>query len=230
VLFINFGARLNVCASNPARTQSRGTLGDIIMKHQAKFIVIDGPNGVGKTTTIHALEKLLVKNQLNYFLTKEPTNSELGCFIKTNQNILNKRTLACLIAGDRYEHLENVVLPNLKLGKIVISDRYLPSSLVYQSIDDLKQDFILAINRDILIPDLTIILTTNPSKLKERIESRTDKTRFETDELKEVEIEKYNSSYQILKNLGHNAIKIENSNLTIEDIAENIFSKILNIL
>ena len=54
--------------------------------------------------------------------------------------------LACLVAGDRHHHLATEILPALHAGKVVICDRYLPSSLVLQAIDGIEPDTIWCLN------------------------------------------------------------------------------------
>src|SRR5688572_17339025 len=119
------------------------------------FIVIDGPNGVGKTTIIDSVCAILQAAGILFVRTKEPTTSELGIYIRNNQDKYSKEALACLVAANRYEHLEAVVTPGIRAGKVVVCDRYYPSTLVYQLMDGLELSFVEGLNKQILMPHLT---------------------------------------------------------------------------
>lgn len=117
---------------------------------KAIFVAIEGPNGSGKSTVIKLTSQILRRRSIQCICTKEPSTSQLGQFIRFNQHIYSKEVLACLIAANRYEHQERVIKPNLGSGISVISDRYFPSSLVYQQIDGVEKAFIWDINRNIV--------------------------------------------------------------------------------
>lgn len=108
-----------------------------------KLIAIDGPNGVGKSTIIAAVEKKLLLHKVDVFVTKEPTNSELGCFLRNFSEKKKGLGLACLVAADRYEHLKNEIIPMLEQKKVVITDRYILSSIILQGMDGVDTKFIL---------------------------------------------------------------------------------------
>ena len=88
------------------------------------FIAIDGPNGAGKTVLLEEIEKSMKKRikdkNIQFYKTKEPTNSVLGKFVRDISEVVTGNSLACLVSADRYEHLKNEVIPELKKGKIVI--------------------------------------------------------------------------------------------------------------
>ena len=122
------------------------------------FVAIDGPNGVGKTTLLEEIEKIIKSKNIQLYKTKEPTNSILGNFIREISEEINGDTLACLVSADRYEHLKNEIIPELEKGKIVITDRYVLSSLILQVIDGVKENFILNLNSQIIKPDLQLAI------------------------------------------------------------------------
>ncbi len=96
------------------------------------FVVFDGPNGVGKTTLVNEVATQLRQQGYNVLATKEPTRSPLGQFVRNAEEKCRGKTLAYLVAADRQFHLEQEILPALDRGMIVLSDRYIPSSLVLQ--------------------------------------------------------------------------------------------------
>ena len=87
-------------------------------------------------------------------------------------------TLACLVAADRYHHLETEVRPALAAGKIVLCDRYLATSLVLQRLDGVDPAFIWEINRLADRPDLIVILTGDPARSRARAAARGIHSRF----------------------------------------------------
>ncbi|MFJ1539143.1 dTMP kinase [Micromonospora chalcea] len=142
------------------------------------FVVVDGPSGVGKTTASALLVRLLAQEGWPVHPTKEPSNSVLGRTARHGTDEYRGLTLACLVAADRYHHLETEVRPALKAGKVVVCDRYLPTSLVLQRLDGVEPDFIWRLNRHADRPDLSIILTGDPTRSRARAEERGIHSRF----------------------------------------------------
>lgn len=155
--------------------------------YRGKLIVFEGLDGSGQSTQAGLLRDFLVKNGYQVVLTKEPTiDSEAG---KKIRKILDKKIkvslkeLQRLFAKDRKEHLKNKIIPALKEGKIVISDRYFFSSFAYGTAEGLDLDWLIKINDKFLLPDLTFILKVRPAVCLERIAKRGDKrTLFEEKE------------------------------------------------
>ncbi len=197
---------------------------------EGKFVVIEGANGTGKTSLIGELKPNLERNHIKYCLTKEPTTSELGSLIRKNQNDYKGELLAMLVAANRYEHLQKIIEPKILEGFLVISDRYVPSSLVYQTMDGVPLERIMELNRNILIPDLIILLTVNPEELSMRISQREDITRFEIEDVKRFEIAKYEEAYTYLVNAGYKTCKIDSSKMSVSELAEIVFYEILKIM
>jgi len=126
------------------------------------FICIEGLDKSGKTTQSTLLVEALCRRGYDAIYTAEPSCRKIGNFIR--EYILNgKKRIspiveALLFAADRAEHTENVIKPNLKKGRIVVSDRYLFSSLAYQGAAGLNIDWIREINRAAIKPDLAIYI------------------------------------------------------------------------
>lgn len=86
--------------------------------------------------------------------------------------------LACLVAADRYYHLEHDIRSALRAGYVVVCDRYVPTSLVLQRIDGVEPSFLWQLNQYADKPDLTIILTGQPEHVRTRAERRGTYSRF----------------------------------------------------
>lgn len=152
-----------------------------MIKNQYKgvLIALDGPNGSGKTTLINALKERLEKRGYDVCITREPTETELGEYVRKFAEAHEGIGLACLVMGDRYEHIKNKIIPELKKGKIVITDRYILSSLILQEMDGVETDFILKINSHIIKPDLQVAVYADENILQKRLGERKVLTRFE---------------------------------------------------
>ncbi|MDE6476606.1 MAG: dTMP kinase [Mycoplasmoidaceae bacterium] len=105
------------------------------------FITFEGPDGCGKTTIINLIYKDLQKKfgKNNVVLTREPGGKNNVIAEDIRNILLNKldykisdRAEALLFAASRAQHVKDFIIPNLRKGKIVLCDRYIHSSLVYQ--------------------------------------------------------------------------------------------------
>jgi len=129
-----------------------------------KFIVVDGIDGSGTTTHVTKLQEWLLKEGYSVVTTQEPTNRKIGLIIQKliKSDETNAFIDALLFAADRLDHLENVIKPALTKNKIVISDRYVESSIAYQTAAGAETNWIEELNKFIIKPDLTIILDIDP--------------------------------------------------------------------
>ena len=120
------------------------------------LVAIDGPNGAGKSALIEAVKQRMKEQDIQIFITREPTDSEFGSFVRKFSENHAGISLACMVAADRYKHIAEEILPELDKGKIVITDRYLLSSLILEGMDGISAETILNLNLDIIRPDLQI--------------------------------------------------------------------------
>jgi dTMP kinase len=175
------------------------------------LIAVDGANGVGKTTLIGHICNALRNFDIEVFPTQEPTNTARGEFVRQIAETNGGEGLACLVAADRYFHLEDEIIPMLKKNKIVISDRYVFSSLLFQRMDDVNTDFILKINEQTICPDIQIVVTADENTIKERLDKRSKQAnRFETEDKVSTEIAFLNEGLKVFKKLGIHVVIIEN--------------------
>jgi len=145
------------------------------------FIVVEGIDGSGKGTQAQYLYDFIKRTypHLNPIRTCEPTRSESGKLLREflKKDILEPEALALLFAADRLHHVCETVLPNLKRGRCVISERYVYSSLVYQSVSGVDLTWLTEINRYAVIPDLVVYLSVPPEEAQKRVILRLEKER-----------------------------------------------------
>ncbi len=136
------------------------------MTQKPYFIVLDGVDGAGSTTHGQLLKGFLENEGLKVYLTQEPSKSKIGMLLRVflKNKEIPPTTDALLFAADRDIHFHNEIEKKLKEGYIVISDRYIESSIVYQSTqsDKISVEWIKKINKFVEPPDLTIIIDIDP--------------------------------------------------------------------
>ncbi len=143
------------------------------MTKKGFFICIEGLDGSGKTTHTHRLVRNLQKRGFDSIYTTEPSEGEIGRFIRASvlqgRQRVPRVVEGFLFAADRVEHLEKDVKPALREGKIVVSDRCVYSSLAYQGAAGLDLEWIEEINRFALPPDLALYIDVPPEVVVKRI-------------------------------------------------------------
>lgn len=196
--------------------------------YSGKLIAIDGPNGVGKTTIINELKKELEKRRIDTCFTKEPTENELGCFVREYAEKCDGISVACLVAADRYQHLKDEIVPQLEKGKIVITDRYVLSSLILQRMDKVSERFILALNNEIIQPDLQIAVFADSDVIQNRLKERSCLTRFEKGDKTDIELEYMERGIQVLQEQGIDVFRLTNDN-NLRDNVTKVTQVIINL-
>lgn len=146
------------------------------MKGKGFFICVEGLDGCGKTTQTKLLVRKLRKKGWDAVYTAEPSRGKIGKFIQKYCLHGEKRTSpiveALLFAADRFEHVEREVIPALNEGKIVVSDRYVYSSLAYQGATGLDLKWIEMINEHAIRPDVAIFVDVEPEAVIKRLKSK----------------------------------------------------------
>jgi len=145
------------------------------MGEKGVFICIEGLDGCGKTTQAKLLAKKLAQSY-NSVYTSEPSRGNIGTFIRKRclygEKRLSTIVEALLFAADRFEHVENEIRPALREGRLVISDRYVYSSLAYQGAAGLSLEWIRTVNEHALKPDLAVFIDVKLETLMNRLKSK----------------------------------------------------------
>lgn len=144
-----------------------------------RFISVEGPDGSGKSSVIHLLkEELSAYFNRPIVYTREPGGSRIAEAIRhlmldPDNTAMDARTEALLFAASRRQHLIEVVFPALEAGHVVVSDRYVDSSIAYQAYGrQLSPDAIYEINDfaiEGLWPQLTLYIDVTPELGLKRI-------------------------------------------------------------
>ncbi|MFB7376064.1 dTMP kinase [Kitasatospora purpeofusca] len=155
------------------------------------FIALEGGDGAGKSTQAQALAEWIRGKGHEVVLTREPGGSPIGQRLRSlvldvGNTGLSHRAEALIYAADRAEHVENVIRPALARGAVVITDRYMDSSIAYQGAGrDLAATEVARISRWAtggLMPDLTVVLDVDPTRARERFTEALDRLESEPTE------------------------------------------------
>ncbi|MGF1663256.1 MAG: dTMP kinase, partial [Kineosporiaceae bacterium] len=177
-------------AGGPPRPVERGPSGT------GFFIAVEGGDGAGKSTQVQLLVDWLIE-EIGHeaVMTREPGGTNLGRGVRAllltyADGSPVPRAEALLFAADRAQHVDTLVRPALARGAVVVTDRYVDSSLAYQGArGELDGADVAALSRwatDGLRPDLTVVLDLDPGTAAGRLADRravtgTDRDRMETE-------------------------------------------------
>jgi len=203
----------------------------------ALFISFEGIDGVGKSTQADLLEKFLRAQGQTVVRTLEPGGTELGVEIRKillhHKGGIAPRSEALLYAADRGHHVATKIRPALERGEIVITDRYLDSSIAYQGAGrDLSRQEV----RDLslwatgnLLPNLTVLLDLPADVAR----ARRDQTGTEPDRLEREKIEFFESARQAYLDLAAaepERFLVVDASQSVEAMAEQIKTKVASLL
>jgi len=155
------------------------------------FVAFEGGDGAGKSTQARALAEALLEAGHEVVLTREPGGTPAAEAIRhvvlTPEFVgLDPRAEALLYAASRAEHVARLVRPALERGAVVITDRYIDSSVAYQGVGrGLGPDVIGEINlwaTRSLLPDLTVLLDVEAGTGLSRLDSAPDRLESEPEE------------------------------------------------
>jgi dTMP kinase len=201
------------------------------------FISLEGIDGVGKSTQSDLLEEFLRSTGREVIRTFEPGGTELGQEIRHlllhRKGDVAPRAEALLYAADRAHHVATKVRPALERGEVVITDRYLDSSVAYQGAGRaLKADDVRAISMfavEGLLPDLTILLDLEASAAA----ARRNTTGEAPDRLEREKIEFFEAVRQAFLDMAAADPKrwlVIDARQTVEQMQEQIRTRVSQLL
>ena len=191
------------------------------------FVAIDGPNGVGKTTTILALVRLLEKRGETVCSVRQPSDTDLGRFIRQAEGRYDGLTLAALVVADRVHLVDTVIRPALDAGQLVVTDRHIASTLALQQLDGLEIDLLWRLNAGVLKPDLSVFLDAPPSVLEQRLNHRGRTSRFEhIDDISAQERRHFAEAAALMREVGVRILEVSTADQDHDAVASTIAAAI----
>lgn len=141
-------------------------------KYPGVFITLEGPEGAGKTTQLRLLSRYLEDSGIEHVITRDPGGTALGKPIRrillNSESEVHPLTELLLYEADRAQNVSEIIVPNLRAGKVVFCDRYTDSTAAYQGfgrgIDQELIDLLNGIATNGLKPDLTILFDIESSE------------------------------------------------------------------
>ena len=205
------------------------------------FISFEGGEGVGKSTQIDLLKKNLENNQFNVVSTREPGGTKEAeelrkSLLSGDKNAWDPFSESLIFNAIRREHINKIILPAIKDGSVVLCDRFIDSTIVYQGLaGEVCEKDLLELHKKYcynLYPDITFFLNLSPQKgLKRALKRRnTTENRFENLGLNYHQ--KILNGFDVLQKRNPNRIIRINADNTKEFISNEISSfvkKLLNI-
>lgn len=201
------------------------------------FLTMEGPDGAGKSTQIELLRDYLSRKGYDIIVCREPGGTKISEAIR--QVILNKdftemghMTELLLYTAARAQLMEEVIRPALKEGKVVICDRFVESSAVYQGIArGMGVELVYEINQYAIgdtLPDLTIMIDLDA---KIGISRKKEQAELDRMELEALDFhEKVVDGYRKLADLHSERIQKVDGNQTIEEIHKQITAAVDKII
>ncbi len=201
------------------------------------FITLEGPDGSGKSTIIKLIQEYLLNKGIDFIQTREPGGTSIGEDIRhiilDNKNThMAAETEALLYAASRAQHVHEKIIPALEEGKLVLSDRFVLSSLAYQGVGrDLGIDKVKSINDfalDGLYPDLILFFHIDPEVTLKRKTIGTSGDRLEK-EGTDFHNKVYNGYMELLK-LYPDKIKLIDASQSREQVFKSSIEKIEELI
>ncbi|MDD1776056.1 MAG: dTMP kinase [Candidatus Methanomethylicus sp.] len=189
------------------------------------FIALEGVDGAGSSTQTKMLVDMLVDRGFDAVATKEPNPD--GFIEPVIRRFLSGSSEtpaldALLFAADRIDHVEHFIKPWLIAKKVVVSDRYIESSIAYQTSQGLSESWVISINRGAIKPDATLIMDIDPVISLRR--KTTSPERYEREEF----LGKVRSKF--LERASKKGYDVIDASLPIDSVHANIVKSILPLI
>ena len=161
-------------------------------KNKSLFVSFEGPEASGKSSQIILLKNFLIKNKIPYIVTREPGGTIISeklrnIILQKKNNITNLEEILLLMAA-RLNHINQIIVPNLKKGKLVISDRFADSTFVYQGfVNGFGIKKIQKLHKDLLnnfLPTKTFLFKLPSNEIIKRLNKRKIKNKYDIKDIK----------------------------------------------
>ncbi len=203
------------------------------------FISFEGNDGSGKTSILNALKEKLAAQGIEIILTREPGGNKIAEQIRNvildkNNTEMDPKTEALLYAAARRQHLVEKVWPLLEQGKIVISDRYIDSSLAYQGyargigIDNIYNINMFATDNS--LPSLTVLFDISPELGIKRINANASR------EVNRLDLEvsdfhkKVHQGYLIIAKKYPSRIKVIDASKSFDEVLQQAYDLVIKAI
>jgi dTMP kinase len=208
------------------------------------FVVLEGIDGSGTTTQANLLVDRLRVGGHEARATREPSTGPIGVLLRqilTGRLVVATRdggtrpprwdTMALLFAADRLDHLESEVEPLVDQGLVVVSDRYVGSSLAYQSVTgerDASLDWLTLVNTRARKPDMTVVVDVPAALAAERRRARGgDAEMYERADVQDKLVEFYRTLPERMP--GSPVVCVDGAG-TAQDVHERVYSAVVGVL
>ena len=203
------------------------------------FISFEGGEGVGKSTQIELLKTSLTKKNLNVLSTREPGGTKEGELIRKflvsgEISSWDSYSESLLFNALRREHINKIINPSLFKGDIVLCDRFIDSTIVYQGVGGgINQTLLLSLHKNFcydLYPDITFFLSLDPKVGIDRTLSRNNKTENRFENMGLSYHQKIQDGFKALSDKNNKRFFEINAELSIEKISNQIYDHVISII
>ena len=203
------------------------------------FISFEGGEGVGKSTQIELLKTSLTKKNLNVLSTREPGGTKEGELIRKflvsgEISSWDSYSESLLFNALRREHINKIINPSLFKGDIVLCDRFIDSTIVYQGVGGgINQTLLLSLHKNFcydLYPDITFFLSLDPKVGIERTLARNNKTENRFENMGLSYHQKIQDGFKALSDKNNKRFFEINAELSVEKISNQIYDHVISII
>lgn len=195
--------------------------------YPGRLIAFEGLDGSGQSTQASLLQEFFAEKGIEASITKEPTDT--SAVAERIRSILDKEEasdpleLQRLFAQDRKEHLHSLIIPTLKKGEWVITDRYALTSFAFSEAGGLDLKEVERWHEELLVPDATFFLKVSPQTAELRLRLRQRKrTLFEVTERMEKNAEGF---IKVIRD-GYENVLVVDGEQSVEKVAEDVRSMV----
>ena len=203
------------------------------------FISFEGGEGVGKSTQIELLKTSLTKKNINVLSTREPGGTKEGELIRKflvsgEINSWDSYSESLLFNALRREHINKIINPSLFKGDIVLCDRFIDSTIVYQGVGGaINESLLLSLHKNFcydLYPDITFFLSLDPKIGLDRTLSRNNKTENRFENMGLSYHQKIQDGFKALSDKNNKRFFEINAELSVEKISNQIYDHVISII